>query len=70
VLPVLAALRCSIVVAVHRRYLAEDGTQADIDRVLETVIELPALRDRTASPPCWRRVCTPTDPTTLPPSQG
>ena len=45
VLPALAGLRCSVVVAVHRRYLADDPLRADIDRVLETVIELPTLRD-------------------------
>ena len=44
-LPALAGLRCSIVVAVHRRYLTDDTLRADIDRVLETVIELPPLRD-------------------------
>lgn len=45
VLPALAGLRCSVVVAVHRRYLADDALRADIDRILETLIELPALRD-------------------------
>lgn len=45
VLPALAGLRCSVVVAVHRRYRVDDGLRADIDRILETLIELPALRD-------------------------
>jgi hypothetical protein len=45
VLPALAGLRCSIVVAVHRRYLTDDALRGDIDRVLETVIEVPPLRD-------------------------
>lgn len=45
VLPALAGLHCSVVVAVHRRYLADDVLRANIERVLETVIELPSLRD-------------------------
>ncbi len=45
VLPGLAGLRCSVVVAVHRRYRVDDALRADIDRILETLIELPALRD-------------------------
>jgi len=48
VLPALAGLRCSVVVAVHRRYLADEALRADIDRILETLIELPALRDPAA----------------------
>jgi hypothetical protein len=48
VLPALGGLGCSVVVAVHRRYLDDDALRADIERVLETVIELPALRDPTA----------------------
>jgi hypothetical protein len=45
VLPALAGLRCSIVVAVHRRYLMDDVLRADVERTLETLIELPLLRD-------------------------
>ena len=45
VLPALAGLRCAIVVAVHRRYLADNALRLEIERVLETRIELPALRD-------------------------
>lgn len=48
VLPALAGLRCSVVVAVHRRYRVDDALCADIDRILETLIELPALRDPSA----------------------
>lgn len=48
VLPALAGLRCSVVVAVHRRYLTDAALRADVDRVLETLIELPALRDADA----------------------
>ncbi|MGH3368579.1 MAG: hypothetical protein ACRDPR_01125 [Nocardioidaceae bacterium] len=45
VLPALAGLRCSVVVAVHRRYLVDGALRAGIDRVLETLIELPELRN-------------------------
>src|SRR5262245_38571306 len=48
VLPALAGLRCAVVVAVHRRYLNDPTLRADIERTLETMIELPALRDPAA----------------------
>lgn len=43
VVPALAELRCSVVVAVHRRYLSDSAMRADIDRILETRVELPQL---------------------------
>ena len=48
VLPALAGLQCSVVVAVHRRYLADAAMRADTERVLETLVDLPALRDPNA----------------------
>lgn len=48
VLPALAELRCSIVVAVHRRYLADEGLRVEIERSLETPLEVPTLTEPTA----------------------
>jgi hypothetical protein len=45
VLSALAELRCSLVVAVHRRYLADDTVRTDIDRTLETRVEVPTLTE-------------------------
>lgn len=45
VLSALAELRCSLVVAVHRRYLTDDTVRTDIDRTLETRVEVPTLTE-------------------------
>lgn len=48
VLPELADLRCSLVVAVHRRYLRDRATRRDVQRTLDTPVEVPALRSPAA----------------------
>lgn len=48
VLPALAELRCSLVVAVHRHYLDDEAQRQQIERTLETRIDVPALAEPTA----------------------
>lgn len=48
VLHELADLRCALVVAVHRRYLDDQGTRRDVRRTLETRIEVPPLTSAVA----------------------
>jgi hypothetical protein len=48
VLPALAELECSVVVAVHHRYLADDRIRSAIAQSLEIRTELPLLRDASA----------------------
>lgn len=48
VLPELAELRCALVVAVHRRYLNDQTTQAAVQRTLDTPIEVPSLTSSAA----------------------
>ncbi len=43
VLPALADLRCAVVVAVHREYLTDDGIRGDVERALDTRLEVPTL---------------------------
>lgn len=43
VLPALAELRCSLVVAVHGHYLHGESAQRDIDRILDTRVDVPPL---------------------------
>lgn len=42
-LPSLRELPCSLVVAIHRRYLTDDDLRADIERALEGRINIPRL---------------------------
>ena len=48
VLPALAGLRCSLVVAVHRHYLNDESVRQEIERTLETRIDVPALTEPAA----------------------
>lgn len=43
VLPALAELRCALVVAVHSHYFGDEDLRSDIERVLETRIDVPTL---------------------------
>lgn len=43
VLPALVGLRCSLVVAVHPHYLADDAIRGNIERALEIRIDVPTL---------------------------
>lgn len=43
VLPALAELRCALVVAVHGRYMQDEAARRDIDRALDTRLNVPAL---------------------------
>jgi hypothetical protein len=48
VLPDLAELRCALVVAVHRKYLADSVLRASIQRTLETPVDIPSLKSARA----------------------